>query len=113
MVMTIRFGKMTAYYIGASDIHNPKFSPAYLTQRTAILYAKSVGCTSYNFWWVPPDDNPKHPLAGVGLFKRGFGGEDRFFIHAHDLVVNTRKYYLTRVIEKYRAWRRGYYYSRN
>ncbi len=112
MVMTIRFGKMTAYYIGASDIRNPKFSPAYLTQWTAILYAKSVGCTSYNFWWVPPDNNPKHPLAGVGLFKRGFGGEDKFFIHAHDLVVNTRKYYLTRVIEKYRAWRRGYYYSR-
>ena len=42
MVMTIRFGTMTAYYIGASDIRNPKFSPAYLTQWTAIMYAQSI-----------------------------------------------------------------------
>lgn len=113
MVMTIRFGKMTAYYIGASDIRHPKFSPAYLTQWEAILYAKSQWCTTYNFWGVPPDDNPKHPLAGVGLFKRWFGGKDMFFVHAHDIVVDTKKYYLTRLIEKYRAWKRGYYYKKS
>lgn len=112
MVMTIRFGAMTAYYIGASDIRHPKFSPAYLTQWSAIMYAQSIWCASYNFRWVPPDDNPKHPLAGVGLFKRWFGWEDRFFVHAHDLIVDKRKYYLTRLIEKYRAWKRWYYYHR-
>ena len=49
ITITLRFGKTTVYYLGASDIKNPKFSPAYLTQWTAIEYAQSQGSESYNF----------------------------------------------------------------
>ena len=41
MVLTVRFGQQTVYYIGASDIRHPKFSPAYLCQWEAIKHAQS------------------------------------------------------------------------
>lgn len=110
MVVSVIFGKHAAYYLGVSDIKHPKFSPAYICQREAIQYAKSHWCSDYNFWWVPPDDNRKHPLYGPGLFKRWFGGKDIALTHAHDLIVNPLSYSITRLIEKYRAWKRGYYY---
>lgn len=112
MVVSIIYGQHAAYYLGVSDIRHPKFSPAYICQREAIQYAKSQWCTDYNFRWVPPDDNKKHPLYGPGLFKRWFGGKDIALTHAHDLVVNPLSYSVTRLIEKYRAWKRGYYYVR-
>ena len=112
MVVSIIYGQHAAYYLGVSDIQHPKFSPAYICQREAIQYAKTRWCTDYNFRWVPPDANKKHPLYGPGLFKRWFGGKDIALTHAHDLIVNPLSYSVTRLIEKYRAWKRGYYYVR-
>lgn len=107
--ITVQFGETTVYYLWASDVKHPKFSPAYLCQWTAIQYAREQGSTSYNFRGVSPDANPKHPLYGVSFFKRSFGGEDHFLGHAQDYIF-TSKYWITRVIERYRAWKRWYYY---
>ena len=112
MVVSVISGHHAAYYLGVSDIRHPKFSPAYICQREAIKYAKDHGCADYNFRWVPPDDNRKHPLYGPGLFKRWFGGKDIALTHAHDLIVKPISYMITRLIEKYRWWKRGYYYVR-
>jgi len=107
--ITIEFWKNAAYYLWASDIKNPKFSPAYLAQRAWVTHAKESGCSKYNFRWVAPDKNKKHPLHWVSLFKRWFWGEDYFLTHAHDYAFS-RKYWVTFVIETIRRFKRGYYY---
>jgi len=109
ILMTIKFWKTCVYYVAVSDIKSKKFSPNYLCQWEAIKQAKKDWAEIYNFWWVSPDDNPNHPLAGVTGFKRKWWGYDYFLVHAQDLVVSP-KYWLTWVIETIRRKKRGYYY---
>jgi len=109
ILMTIKFWKTCVYYVAVSDIKSKKFSPNYLCQWEAIKQAKADGAEIYNFWGVSPDDNPNHPLAGVTGFKRKWGGDDYFLVHAQDLVVNW-KYWITWGIETIRRIKRKYYY---
>lgn len=112
MLITIRFGRNCVYYIGASDIKNPKFSPAYLLQYQAILKAKTDSCTIYNFWWVSPYLERKHPISWVSLFKRWFGWYDYDLLHAQDYVFNWLKYPISYCIESIRRITRWYYYKK-
>ncbi len=109
ILMTIKFWETCVYYIAASDIKSKKFSPNYICQWEAIKQAKKDGAKIYNFWWVAPDDNPKHPIQWVSAFKRKWGGYDYFLVHAQDLVVSP-KYWLTWLFETWRRIKRGYYY---
>lgn len=111
ILMTIKFWKTTVYYIAASDIVSKKFSPNYLCQWEAILNAKKQGSQIYNFWWVSPDDNPKHPIAWVTKFKRKFSWYDYSLLHAQDLVIS-HKYWLNYFIESFRRIKRWYYYKK-
>lgn len=111
ILMTIKFWRTCVYYIAASDIKHPKFSPNYLCQREAILNAKKEWCTVYNFWWISPDDNPKHPIAWVTKFKRKFAWFDYSLLHAQDLVISP-KYYLNWIVETFRRIKRWYYYKK-
>ena len=111
ILMTIRFWKTCVYYIAASNIRHPKFSPNYLCQWEAILQAKADGCTTYNFWWISPDDSPKHPIAWVSKFKKKFSWYDYSLLHAQDLPLRP-KYYINWIIETCRRIHRGYYYKK-
>ena len=111
ILMTIKFWKTCVYYIATSDIKSPKFSPNYLCQWEAIKQAKEDWCEIYNFWWVSPDDNPKHPIAWVTKFKRKFWWFDYSLLHAQDLVLN-KKYWFNWIIESLRRLKRGYYYKK-
>ena len=71
--------------------------PAYLLQCEAMRWAKDRGCTEYDMWGVPDEDEPvleanfelKHSgLWGVYRFKRGFGGQLRRAAQAVDLAFN-------------------------
>jgi lipid II:glycine glycyltransferase (peptidoglycan interpeptide bridge formation enzyme) len=46
----------------------------YALQWQAIRDAKASGCTVYDLFGIPPDASPGHPMAGLYLFKTGFGG---------------------------------------
>lgn len=111
ILMTIKFWKTCVYYIAASDIISHKFSPNYLCQWEAIKNAKNNWCEIYNFWWVSPDDNQKHPIAWVTKFKRKFAGYDYSLLHAQDLPI-TKKYWFNYLIETIRRKKRGYYYKK-
>ena len=111
ILMTIRFWDTCVYYVAASDIKNKKFSPNYLCQWEAIKKAKRDGAKQYNFWWVSPDDNPAHPIAGVTKFKRKFAGYDHSLLHAQDLVISN-KYWFNWIIETLRRKKRWYYYKK-
>ena len=112
ILMTIRFWKVCVYYIAASNIKHPKFSPNYLCQWEAIKKAKADWCEIYNFWWVSPDNNPKHPIAWVTKFKRKFAGYDYSLLHAQDFRIS-HKYWFNYIIETLRRKKRGYYYKKN
>ena len=102
----IWFDAHAAYYHqGASEYS--KLPVAHATLWAAILEAKRRGCREFNFWGVSPEDEPKHPWAGLSRFKRGFGGEERVYLHAKDYPL-TSKYWLNYAVERYRRWKRGY-----
>jgi lipid II:glycine glycyltransferase (peptidoglycan interpeptide bridge formation enzyme) len=111
ILITIKFGETCVYYIAASNIRNPKFSPNYLCQWEAIKKAKLDGAATYNFWWVSPDENKKHPLSWVTKFKRKFSWYNYSLLHAQDLVLS-RKYYINWCIETCRRLKRRYYYKK-
>jgi len=49
--------------------------PNHALQWEAIRWARSQGCTVYDFWGAPDDFHDEDdPLAGVYRFKSGFGG---------------------------------------
>ncbi len=107
--LVIFYGQTAAYYLGASQIKHPQFSPAYLLQWQSIVEAKNRGIKLYNFWGISPDNNPRHPIYGVSLFKKGFGGYEEDLLHAYDYPL-TKKYWLNWLVETIRRKKRGYYY---
>ncbi|MCF7831000.1 peptidoglycan bridge formation glycyltransferase FemA/FemB family protein [Candidatus Gracilibacteria bacterium] len=102
----IIFDNHAAYYHQGASIYS-KLPVSHATLWTAILEAKKRGCTEFNFWGICAENNKKHPWYGLSRFKRGFGGEEREFMHARDYPL-TPKYWLNWLIEKWRKWKRNY-----
>ena len=109
------FGE-TSYHHGASSYEHRKIPASYLLQWTAIRDALKRGDRVYNFWGIAPGtlteegfkiSEPKHPFAGVTLFKTGFGGQLLHLMHCQDLPIR-KTYYLTRGFELLRKWKRGF-----
>ena len=61
------------YLYGASSNNKRNYMPAYALQWEAIKQAAAAGCSSYDFFGIPPIDNPDHPMYGLYRFKTGFG----------------------------------------
>ena len=77
-------GKRAWYFYGASSNMHRERMPTYLLQWEAMRWAKSIGCTEYDLWGVPDEDESEleknftsrtDNLWGVYRFKRGFGGK--------------------------------------
>ena len=83
-LIVFAYGKRSWYFYGASnDLHRNKM-PTYLIQWEAIRWARRLGCTEYDLWGIPDEDEEvleaqfteRHDgLWGVYRFKRGFGGK--------------------------------------
>lgn len=105
----------TAYYMyGASSDLERNRMPAYLVQWEAMKWAKHAGCTRYDMWGIPDQDEeeleaafqhkPSHEgLWGVYRFKRGFGGEVLRSVGAWDRVYHKQLYRLYRAIARVRT----------
>ncbi len=110
------FGE-TSYHHGASSSAHAKLPASYILQWTAIRDALKRGDRVYSFWGIAPvaadgegsprPVNPKHPFAGVTLFKTGFGGALCNLTHCRDIPLSP-SYAITRAIETVRKWRRGF-----
>ncbi len=100
------------YHHGASSLKYPKIPVSYTLQWEAIKEAKKRGCKTYNFWGIAPITSnfrlqtPKHPWAGLTLFKMGFGGYKKEYVKTQDLPLSS-KYCLTYIFEKLRKQKRG------
>ena len=103
-LLALRFGREAIYMYGASSNTGREHMPNYLLQWEAIKWAKSNGCTLYDFWGIPDapaedaldaessPTNTRSGLRGVYWFKKGFGGREIEYPGAYDYVYNPLLY---------------------
>ena len=87
-------GNKAWYIYGASSNSQRNVMPNYLIQWEMIRWAKSLGCTLYDFRGVPGHLTEENPLYGLYRFKKGFNGEYTEFIGEWDLVYRPFSYFL-------------------
>lgn len=82
-VMIFACGRTAWYFYGASASVKRNLMAAYGVQWAAIQWAKARGCTCYDLWGIPDEDEAvleanfetrSDGLWGVYGFKRGWGG---------------------------------------
>lgn len=85
-LMVFAQGQRAWYLYGASNNLERNRMPTYLLQWQAMSWARDRGCTEYDLWGVPDQDEEvleaefmdrSDGLWGVYRFKRGFGGQVR------------------------------------
>jgi peptidoglycan pentaglycine glycine transferase (the first glycine) len=90
-------GTRAWYFYGASNESERERMPTYLLQWEAMRWAKQRGCTEYDLWGIPDENNEiletqftqrSDGLWGVYRFKRGFGGRINRSIGAWDYVYS-------------------------
>ena len=80
------FAGQAIYLYGASSNEQRQLMPNYLLQWEAILWAKSCGAGSYDFWGIPETDAEDEAMAGVYRFKRGWGGRVVQFLGCYEYI---------------------------
>ncbi len=94
-------GHRAWYFYGASGEAERQRMPNYALQWAGMQWAKSRGCTEYDLWGVPDEDETtleahyleRHEdLWGVYRFKRGFGGKLVRYAGAFDRVYDPLLY---------------------
>ena len=100
--------RRATYLYGASSNNKRNCMPAYGLQWEAIKQASAAGCTTYDFFGIPPADDPAHPMHGLYRFKTGFGGEILHRPGCWDFPLKAVRYTAFRMAEKLR----NYYYKK-
>jgi lipid II:glycine glycyltransferase (peptidoglycan interpeptide bridge formation enzyme) len=86
----------------------PKRYASYALQWEMMRLARERGVRIHDLWGVaPPGAGPEHPWHGVGLFKKGFGGQEVVWAGSWDLVVDPTLYRLRRATGILRGWLRS------
>jgi peptidoglycan pentaglycine glycine transferase (the first glycine) len=100
-IMVFAKGKTAWYLYGASSNIKRNLMAAYGVQWKAIQWAKARGCTIYDMWGIPDEDEATLEAAfetrsdglwGVYGFKRGWGGQVVRSLGAWDKVYNPLVY---------------------
>lgn len=99
--MIMFYGQEATYHYAATSSKYPQIPSSYLTVWQAILETKKRNLVKFNFWGVAPPNQPHHRFAGVTLFKKGFGGYEKGFLHAQDLPLSSW-YFANLVVEEIR-----------
>lgn len=96
------YGQSALYlYGGSSDIDRNLMAP-YLVHWQIIKDAKARNLKEYNFLGVAPNDDEKHPWAGITRFKKQFGGEQIDIAGSYDLPLRSIEYQAFKIAEKIR-----------
>jgi lipid II:glycine glycyltransferase (peptidoglycan interpeptide bridge formation enzyme) len=110
-IMVFAKGKTAWYLYGASSSVKRNLMATYGVQWQAIQWAKARGCTTYDLWGIPDEDEPtleaqfeqrSDGLWGVYGFKRGWGGEVVRSLGAWDKVYNPIIYRAYRAVLRLR-----------
>jgi peptidoglycan pentaglycine glycine transferase (the first glycine) len=92
--LAIILGKKAWYLYGASSNEHRNLMPNYLIQWEMICWAKTHGCSLYDFRGVSGDLDENNPLYGLYRFKKGFAGEFTEFIGDLDTIYSPFYYML-------------------
>jgi lipid II:glycine glycyltransferase (peptidoglycan interpeptide bridge formation enzyme) len=92
-----RCGRRCWYIWGASD-KEEHFSVGPILQWKALLWAKSNGCTEYDFGGYTPG-----ATSGPALFKAGFGGREVTFIPPYRTTISPLKYRIFSFLSRTKA----------
>ena len=103
-IITIFYKNEATYLYGASSNENRNLMPTYLLQYRAIMDAKAFGCQIYDFYGMPPCDDAGHPMAGLYLFKTGFGGKIVHRLGSIDAYRSAWRYGAYSLAEEMRAF---------
>ena len=95
--IVLYFGDMAVYLHGASSNEYRNVMAPYFLQWRQIMDAKKAGCKRYDFWGVSSDTEcPRwgHSVSwgGITKFKKGFGGYEKNYIGAYDLIFDNIGY---------------------
>lgn len=96
------YNHRATYLFGASSDEMRNVMAPYLLHWKIIAEAKRRGCNEYDFFGIAPDDNEKHPWAGVTRFKKQFGGRQVDLLGSWDLVMRPVEYKVFKLAEKIR-----------
>lgn len=103
-IITLFTPYQAVYLYGASSNEHRNLMPAYLLQWRAIQDAKIYGCRLYDFYGIPPRDDPNHPMYGLYRFKTGFGGAIIHRVGTIDIPIRRFRYDLYALAERLRAF---------
>lgn len=98
------YGRRATYLYGASSNQDRNLMPAYALQWEALKYAKEKGCSEYDLFGIPPENNPDHPMSGLYRFKTGFGGDILHRPGCWDLPLKPVVYKVYRWVESARLF---------
>lgn len=90
------------YLFGASSNEMRNVMAPYLLHWYIISEAKRRNIAEYDWFGIAPNDNPRHPWAGVTRFKRQFGGNQIQLMGSWDLVMRPVEYQIFKIAEKLR-----------
>lgn len=103
-IITSFYKGRATYLYGASSNSKRNLMPAYALQWEAIKASKEAGCSEYDFFGIPPTDDPNHPMHGLYRFKTNFGGEVRHYWGSWDRVYGKLFYLFYSLAERARQW---------
>lgn len=91
--------KRGTYLYGASTSCKDNLMASYSLQWESIRMAKQNGCTEYDMFGSAPNLNQSHPLHGIHVYKKGFGGNLYHRMGCWDYPYNKKLYNLYRLQE--------------
>jgi peptidoglycan pentaglycine glycine transferase (the first glycine) len=108
--MVIRFGETCLDMFGASSNGDRGFPKTHILQYRCIQWAKSKGCSFFDFRTIPETPDENEEMYGVYHYKKGFGGFSRLHTLTQDYVYRPLLSHLWKtLVEQKRALRRYIY----
>jgi lipid II:glycine glycyltransferase (peptidoglycan interpeptide bridge formation enzyme) len=112
--MIIRFGDTCLDMFGASSNEDRGFPKTHIVQYRCFQWAKSRGCSFFDFRNIPETLNENEEMYGVYHYKKGFGGFSRLYMLTQDYIYQPLIYRLWNTLaEQNRALRRRKYQKKH
>ena len=97
-IVIARSGRRCWYIWGANE-RDEQMPVGHILQWRALQWAKSHGCTEYDFGGYTPG-----ATSGPAWFKEGFGGTVVHLVPQHRRVIEPKRYNIVRVLSKIGSW---------
>lgn len=108
--MIIRFGDTCLDMFGASSNEDHGFPKTHILQYRCFQWARSKGCSFFDFRTIPEILDENEEMYGVYHYKKGFGGFSRLHMPTQDCIYQPLIYRIwTTLAEQNRTLRRHKY----